>query len=198
MALTDLTIGTATDSSYVSLAEADAYLLFDPELSDDWGELEEEDKLRRLVGGRRRLDRLPWRGEPTGQMADPDAADYQKEAWPRTGLRYPDGTTVPQNVIPEDIVTANIILAGDPAVELASTLAADDSDFRAETIGPKSIQRFHQNKTFVQRLLPGGIERYISFWLEAPQPIVGSEVSGGEMESEFTTGKYEKTLEGFH
>ena len=65
MALVDLTISGHMEESYVSIAEADAYLLFDPTLSDDWESLQPEDKMRRLVGARRRLDRLNWRGEKT-------------------------------------------------------------------------------------------------------------------------------------
>ena len=190
MTITTLTIGTRTAISYASIEEADDYLTFDAMLGEEWEEEEDNEKIRRLVSATRRLDLLPWRGEPTGGIA-------QTNAWPREGLEYPDGTLVADDELPQSIEDVTIILAGAPEIDLGATID-DTSNVRSMTIGPKSEAYFHRNVSRNEILLPDGTLLRIRYWLHAPFPIVGAETFGGESESEFTERKYGKTIEGVY
>lgn len=188
MTITTLTIGTVSATSYATIAEADEYLTFDPDFGEDWEELEDNEKIRRLVGATRRLDQLNWRGE----LVDPD----QNNAWPRSGLKYPDDRDFPEDSVPKEVEEVTIILAGDMAINLKATVT-DHTNVRSFAIGPKTESYFHQNRTNNELLLPDGLLKRVGFWIEFP-PAIGAERMGEELESEFDPNKYGRTIEGVY
>ena len=113
MTLSLLTINGNQYSSYDTVAEADAILFVDPTRRTRWlgvmdvagGLTAVDQKGLWLVAATRRLDLLPWAGERTGGAT-------QATAFPRTGLKYEDGTDVPDDAIPTALETATALLAG--------------------------------------------------------------------------------------
>lgn len=67
-----------------AVAEADAYLTFDPAFGEEWLDLEADGKVRRLVAAARRLDLLTWSGKQVSAT--------QGVAWSRTDVTNPDDT----------------------------------------------------------------------------------------------------------
>jgi hypothetical protein len=67
-----------------------------------------------LVAATRRLNLFSYNGEKTGGSA-------QVDAFPRTGLTYPDGTAVPDTDIPQDVINATCSLAGTLALTPAAS-----------------------------------------------------------------------------
>ena len=114
MSITTITIGANDYIAYASVAEADIYLAVDPVRSAAWTALTPDQKGINLIAATRRLDQLPWVGEKTGGAA-------QVNAWPRTGVSYPDGTAVSTTDVPTEVEQATIIIAGD--ITLSSTAA---------------------------------------------------------------------------
>lgn len=188
MTITTLSIGTYSTTSYASIEEADEYLAFDPEFGEEWSELEDNEKIRRLVGATRRLDQLNWRGELV--------ADDQENAWPRSELKYPDDSDFPEDAVPKEVEEVTIILAGDTSIDLKATVT-DASNVRNFAIGPKSEGYFYSTKTQNEILLPEGLLKRVAFWIEFPSAI-GGERLGDELESEFTPDKYARTIEGVY
>ena len=106
MSLSDLVIDSETYKAYASLVEANTYLAVDTTgRGVAWAALTDPGKLKNLVAATRRLDLMPWRGTPTGGAT-------QENAWPRSGLTYPNGDALPDNVIPRSLEHACILLAG--------------------------------------------------------------------------------------
>jgi len=105
MSISTITINAIDYIAYASVAEADAYLAVDPVRGAAWDVLTDDQKGARLVSATRRLDLLAWAGEKTGGAS-------QENAWPRTGVTYPDGTAVPDDEVPLEVENATILLAG--------------------------------------------------------------------------------------
>lgn len=115
MSLSDITIGGNTYVSYASVAEADAFLAVDPVRATAWAALSTDAKGQKLVAATRRLNGLSWLGAKTGG----DAA--QPDAFPRTGLTYPDGSVVPDDEVPREVEEATCLLAGTITINAAAS-----------------------------------------------------------------------------
>lgn len=117
MTYTTLTIGSSTYVSYASVAEADVILGIDPTRGTAWTALDNDAKEKNLVAATNRLDLLDW----LGQRAD---GGTQENAWPRSGLKYEDGSEVPAEdddedpFVPNRIERATILLAGSIAISV--------------------------------------------------------------------------------
>lgn len=108
-----ITISANNYSAYNSVALADIYLAVDPVRAAPWATKNTDGKGGLLVAATRRIDLFTFPGEKTGGEA-------QTTQWPRTGVSYADGTPVPDDTIPQDIIDATTLLAG----TMASTPAA--------------------------------------------------------------------------
>ena len=93
MTLTTLTISGVGYTSYATLAEANNRLRVDPVRTEAWSALSSTNKMINLVAATNRLDLLNWGGQKAG-------GPTQENAWPRTGLFYPNGTAVPSTGVP--------------------------------------------------------------------------------------------------
>ena len=177
MSLSELTIGTHMAYSYASVSEADSYLAFDPSLGEDWDDLTNDDKIRRLVGATRRLDTLKWKGKKSDSS--------QVNAWPRTGLTYPDETAIASNEIPHNLELATIILAGDFSIQLGANIF-DASLVSEKTIGPKTVRYFYHTRNRREVVLPGQtVLNLIGFWLRSDVPGTRGYAFGTDEKSHF-------------
>lgn len=111
--------GTCPDgsTSYISLADADAYLVprgLWPVTPDVPGENEGDPaapdpvmvaaKESALLRAADYLNTLQWYGQPV---------DWQRTmAWPRIGVQLPDGGTIPMSLVPKAVAQAQAELAG--------------------------------------------------------------------------------------
>lgn len=104
--------GKAGATSYVSLAEADAYFQNHPYYADAWEELGEPDKERYLVSATMSLDTMMrWLGVIRSPM--------QALGWPRSGVVDHEGRTISNTAVPKRVKDATCELAfhhskGDP------------------------------------------------------------------------------------
>lgn len=117
MTITTFTIDSIVYTSYATVAEADAYLNIDVTREATWEALVSEDKEKKLIMATRRLDLLDWNGSKTG------GEGTQEAAWPRTGVTYPDGTSVSTTEVPIEVQNATILLAGTIALTPATSNA---------------------------------------------------------------------------
>lgn len=139
MSITTITIETVGYTSYASVAEADAYLNIDPVREVAWELLTTDEKGKKLVAATRRLDLLTWQGDKTG------AEDVQENAWPRTGLTYPDGLAVSTSEVPKEVENATALLAGTIALN-AKTADAGTSGTNTKSVkaGSAAVSFFRQ------------------------------------------------------
>ena len=188
MSLTVVAINGEFFGSYATLAEALSYLVLEGDVWDKWNAATDEKRSRYLATATRRLNRLSFVGEPL--------TITQELAWPRMGAQYSDGTPVPENVVPEDIARAAILIAGDIACNRnPENTIRRRIDIRSDRAKDRALAYFHRffpetlllvnNRAALDLLVP---------WLIA-RPLVGSKSFGTGEESSFRD-QYEKT-EGF-
>ncbi len=135
MALTlDATVGGAAANSYLTLAQAAAY--FDARLhADAWEAADPVDRERSLVQATRRLDRLPWVGRAT--------TTTQRLAWPRSGVRTPEGVLHATDTLPTVLQEATAELALALLAAGTTDPVADDplAGLTSVSLGPLSFSK---------------------------------------------------------
>jgi hypothetical protein len=164
-----VTFGGQTYNVYADLATADAYMNGQiGEAADAWRAGGEENKLRSLVSGTRAIDAQAWQGEKT----DPD----QPLDFPRTGLSYPDGSPVPSDAYPPEVVSASIELAAMlNAGQSIDPMAERQTTARRLKAGSVEIENFRQFGYV--GIWPSAIMRLLGFWLTGTQ---GTGIGGSE------------------
>lgn len=117
---------------YIDEAAADAYLQADASRRTAWAALATDTKLIYIVSATRRLDRLKWKG--TKSVAG------QALEWPRdnVGVEWVD-----DGVVPQAILDATAVLAGDLALDesVADQLDAG-ANIRSVKAGTAQVQFF--------------------------------------------------------
>ena len=175
---------------YADVTEADEYMAASVgEAGDAWRDADDDAKARALVSGFRAIDAQAWKGEKTDPAQEGD--------FPRTGLFYPDGSEVPSDEVPPEVVTANIELAAmlnagqpiDPA-EARSTTA------RRLKAGSVEIENFRQFGPL--GVFPSAVQKLLGYWLAGSggTGIGGSESYGTCGRSAFRRPQY-KPSRGF-
>jgi hypothetical protein len=128
------TVGGASANSFVTLAEADAYLETRLNASA-WNDEEEDDvKMQALCEATRELSAIQWQGNR--------ADSSQALSWPRSGATNPDGTSSSEqyaiDVIPQRLKDATCELALEflraGTTDVASAGATDG--IKQKTTGP--------------------------------------------------------------
>src|SRR5690606_14902 len=159
MAVPDLiaTPGAPNANSYVTLAEADAYVaaLAGPS-ARAWEQLDDDAKKRALLTATRRLDQEEYAGRK--------ASSTQALKWPRVGVKDEDGRPYPSDVIPEPIKAAQIEIAlgyGDGAED---PFAAGDLDaYKRVQVGPIEVEM--RDSSPVPGALPDQVRRLLAHLL---------------------------------
>lgn len=150
----DETVGGASANSFVSLAEADAYMESRLNASTWESSASTDDKNRALVEATRMLDTLAWAGRT--------AADTQALAWPRDWVVDPDSPTqdyFDNDELPQRLKDATMELAFQFIKAGTTDVAARDTklDVVSETIDVIS-------KTYAPHGRPDGVRRYPRVW----------------------------------
>lgn len=134
-----------------------------------WNASTEDAQAPAAVSASRLIDRQQWQGEKT----DP----AQAEAFPRTGLFYPDGTAVPSDAVPQQVLDANSELAMD--LLAGSTVQTDQStqqQTRRLKAGSVEIEYFNIPGTGTR--FPQTVMELLGFWLGNLSGVAGSESTG--------------------
>ncbi|KFH18424.1 hypothetical protein ELZ19_06740 [Brucella abortus] len=191
MAITTITIGGNDYVAYASVAEADAYLAVDPVHGPTWAALATDAKGSNLVAATRRLDLLNWAGSKA-------SGDDQEEQWPRTGVTYRSGGSVPDDEVPLGVERATIILAAaiaaDPELSGAGTSGSNAKRVKA---GTAEVEFFRQ-QTGVP-LQDETAYNLVREFLQAASmsAAVGPMASGTDGESSFADGNKYGRLAGY-
>lgn len=192
MSLDTVDIGGNAYVVYAIVTEADIYLAADPVRKAAWEALATEDeKDVLLVAGTRRLDLLTWQGEKTGGAA-------QANAWPRTGVSYPDGTAVSTSEVPQEVEDATILLAG--TINITPTVAesgSSGSNRKRLKAGSAEIEFFRAEAG--RPLQDESAFDLIKIFLEAfsGSAALGPLASGTDGVSEFCEKETHGLVEGF-
>lgn len=154
----DATVAGANSNSYVTRAEANAYMLTRLNVSQYTGkpDVDGGDREQALIMATRVLDSLRYMGEKTS------AGSALK--WPRMNLTDEDGNLLPSDVIPRQVKEATYELA-------LAILASGSTDWLANTglegfdsvsVGPLSITINHGQ---VAAQIPVSINRLLRMWV---------------------------------
>lgn len=144
-----------------------------------WRDADDTTKGRALVSATRQLDALSWNGEKT----DP----AQTLQWPRSGLTYPDGTEVPEDEVPIEIVNACCELA---AMIIDGTFTQNSANIASGTrrlkAGSAEIEYFRNFD--LPTVLPQPVLGMVNYWLASSIGVAGSESYGTCEPSSFRRG----------
>ena len=146
MTLTVFDIGGHNYNGYASLEEANNINRVSPVRASGWDGYTDEQKRTYIVAATHRLDLLNWLGSKTGGAA-------QEEAFPRTGLQYADGTAVPSDAIPYQLVRATALLA---ATIGGNSKAAEAGASSAGAAAGRTIKRVKAGSAEVEYETGGG------------------------------------------
>lgn len=165
-----ITINGNDYPTYQTVAEIDIYAAGAVgDAASAWNTAETDAKPPAAVSASRLIDRQQWQGEKT----DPD----QVEAFPRTGLYYIDGTPVPSDVVPQQVIDANSELAMDL---LAGSSVQTDPSTQQQTrmlkAGSVTIEYFNLPGTGTR--FPLAVMELLGFWLGNVSDVLGSEATG--------------------
>ncbi|MBW1713918.1 MAG: hypothetical protein JRJ59_12310 [Deltaproteobacteria bacterium] len=84
----ETTVCSAEANSYTDLDTAAAYFEADPNLAQVWAGLEDEERMRLLIGASRAINRVRWKSSPLAQAAFKDFGLSQALAFPRAYHPY--------------------------------------------------------------------------------------------------------------
>jgi len=177
-------IGGEAYEVYADVETADAYMAASVgPAAEAWRDAAEVDRARALVSGTRAIDAESWQGEKA------DAA--QPLDFPRTGLTYPDGSAVPSDAYPPEVVTASIELAAMlNAGEPISPAQARQTTARRLKAGSVEIENFRQFGPV--GVFPSSVMKLLGYWLAGSggTGFGGAEASGACGRSAFAAPQY--------
>ena len=170
MSLTTLTVDGNDYQSYSSIDEADIYIRPEPTLYGGWNGLSDTEKSIRLISATRRIDMLPWQGHKTDST--------QETQWPRSEVKYADGTDVPDDVIPAPIETAVIWLAGNVRLPLSpvANLSGLDTDVASRRVGPRTTEYWHRNRDELDMQIPARMRQLVAEFLATTAAVGGVQI----------------------
>lgn len=182
MTINTLTISTVGYIAYATRAQVNDYLTIDPVRRAIWNALTDDDDTRGpfIVGATRRLDLLTWQGEKTGGV-------LQENAWPRTGMTFPDGTAVSTTEVPQEVENATALLAGSIAIKAAvADVGTSGTNTKRVKAGSAEVEFFRQQAS--KPLQDESAFKLIQFLLESSAIVagIGGLVTGADAESTFS------------
>jgi hypothetical protein len=122
------TAGDPGQNAYATVAEVTTYFDDRPQAGTTWSGADPDDQIRAVLYATKLMDALfVW----TGHTADPGG---QGLLWPRVGMWYRSGESVPSNIIPDELKDA---LAEYCREVLAGDRTADNP---IETLGLKKLK----------------------------------------------------------
>jgi len=174
-----VTIGGTAYFVYQDTAEIDAYAAAAiGDNADAWRAAELEDKQRGAVSATRLIDRQTWQGLK--------ATDSQDGQFPRSGLKFADGTAVPSDLVPQqlndaDCELAMALVAGAPVQDQADT-ANMNRRLKAGSVEIEYFRAITGSPRF-----PQIVTELVGLWLGGSAPVfAGSFASGVDGSTAFT------------
>jgi len=163
MSLTMLTVDAAQYAAYATLAEANAYLRVEPVLYGGWNALTDGEKSVRLIAATRRVDLLPWAGEPL----------TAGQAWPRAGVTCADGSDVPDNIAPLEVERAVIWLAGNVNLALSpvANLSGLEVDVQSRRVGPRTTTFYPRRRSELELQMPARVRQLVGQYLKSTAAV---------------------------
>ena len=153
-----ITIGAATYDAYRSLEDHEEYL--DAQITaTTWHASEDDDqKGRAIISATRFIDRQAWQGE----KSDP----YQAHQFPRTGLTYADGSAVPSDAVPTEVLDAESELAAMliDGTDVQNVSSPDEKMIQSLKAGSAAISYFRGDAGLGQRF-PQIVHELLGRWL---------------------------------
>jgi len=162
-----VTIGSDDYEVYVTVSTANIYLAGDSLRYPTWSVTSSDDKARAIISATRYIDRQRWQGSKT--------SDAQVLQFPRSGLTRADGTDVDEAEVPQEVLDATSILAGEIAADPSIlNLLNAGSNIRRVQAGSAGVEYFKPTLDSATKL-PTSISELLSFFLE------GANTSSGEV-----------------
>ena len=187
-----VSIAGQTIEVYEALAAANTY--FQTVLTGaSWSAATTSDRIKALVQSTLIFDRSRWRGAPTEPISktQPQPANTQPIAWPRTGVTDRDGVEIADDTVPLDILNgyyemANVVL-GDIAV---LTQVNSGSNVRRTRVKEKVdvIETENEIEYFIPTIryatkFPTIVQDYIGFYLASSVSNTAAFAGGTDLES---------------
>lgn len=173
-----VTIATVDYDAYLTLAAAESYLGAQITAAAWQASTDDDQKGRGIVSGTRFIDRQGWQGEKT----DPD----QAHAFPRTGLTYDDGSEVPSDAVPQEVLDANCELAAllVDGSNLQEVSNPGEQNVQSLKAGSTAISYFRTDAQAGQRL-PQVVQELLGRWLSGAAPALLGVATGTDGEDAF-------------
>ena len=163
---------------YASLEQANELLANDPVRRSTWGAVSDEDKLVFLTAATNRMNILSWVGNKT---------DFQQsDAWPRTGVSYPTGQAVADDIVPIEVVQASIYLAGTIAIDPTASGPVEDPRIKTAGAGAARVEFFRGRNKPTNKLEDTFALQLIGIFLTNNVGIIAGKAFGADKKSAFS------------
>ena len=177
-----VTIAGNSYDAYRSLADTEAYLEAQISAAAFQASTDDDAKGRAIISMTRFIDRQEWQGEKT----DP----YQAHAFPRTGLTYADGSDVPSDAVPTEVLDAEsegaaIMMEG---TDIQGTANPNAQSIQALKAGSASITYF-RNEVIATRF-PQIVQELLGRWLAGASPGLVAVATGTDGEDQFAEDQF--------
>lgn len=163
--MASITLGGTSYFSYISIADADAYLAAEQSAASWRALTDQDDKARTLISASRLLDRQIW----AGTLTDAD----QTEAWPRTDIAGVEDDETPLVIGYAAALLASAMIDGFSAT--TNPVALPEKRIKADTV---EIENFRPNEETAIPL-PFAVWQLISKYLGGISSLLGGSESTG-------------------
>lgn len=154
----DATVGGVNANSYISVADADAYFELSAGSASWLAILDVANKEALLIEATRLLDLyFVWNGEKT--------SSEQALGWPRKNAVYPDGSDIPESVIPKAVKYATCDLAF--SILSNSGFRMDDNNLDMVKVGSITVDFIDSKST---SSMPKTVLTYLSAYGQSSIP----------------------------
>lgn len=177
-----VTISGNDYDTYRDLADTEEYLEAQISAATFQASTDDNQKGRAIVSATRFLDRQEWQGEKADQ--------YQVHAFPRTGLTYVDGSDVPSDAVPTEVLDAESELAAImiDGTDVQGTNAPGAQTIQSLRAGSAAITYFRGEEQLSR--FPQIVHELLGRWLLGAAPGLVSIATGVDGEDEFDEDRF--------
>ena len=180
--MADVVISGNTYDAYRSLAEHEVYLEAQITATTFQGSTDDDAKGRAIITATRFLDRQEWQGSKADQ--------YQDHEFPRTGLTYADGSEVPSDAVPIEVLDAEselaaVLMDGTDIQGVANPTAQTIQSLRA---GSAAITYFRGEELITR--FPLIVHELLGRWLLGAGSGLVAVATGTDGEDEFEEDRF--------
>lgn len=177
-----VTINATDYDAYRSLADHEIYLEAQISAATWQASTDDNQKGRAIISATRFIDRQVWQGE----KADP----YQEHAFPRTGLTYSDGSDVPSDAVPTEVLDAESELAAImiDGTDVQGTAAPGAQTIQSLRAGSAAITYFRGEEQLNR--FPQIVHELLGRWLAGAGSGLVAIATGVDGEDEFDEDRF--------